>query len=105
MLPSRLKAKYMSGKSVDLGYDGLKVMTMHTAKGLQFPIVAVVGLTEDRMPWTDVTNPEQRESTDQLRRAFYVACSRAMRRLLVVVDNARPSPFVEGFDKERWIIA
>ena len=100
-----LNAKYMTKNGVALGYDGIKVVTMHTAKGLQFPMVAVVGLAEGRMPWTDVNDPEQRESTDRLRRAFYVACSRAMRRLLVVADEARPSPFVRDFDRERWVIA
>lgn len=101
---SGLKAKYMTKESVDLQYDGIKVMTMHTAKGLQFPIVAVVGLTEGWLPYTDVHNPEQREDTDRWRRVFFVACSRAMRRLLVVADQERPSPFVEDLDKERWII-
>ena len=102
---SGLSASYMSGDSVDLGYDGIKVMTMHTAKGLQFPIVAVVGLEESKLPFTDVNNPEQQEDTDRWRRVFFVACSRAMRRLLIVADKARPSPFVKDFDGERWIIA
>ena len=100
-----LSARYMKQESVDLGYDGIKVVTMHTAKGLQFPMVAVVGLAEGRMPFTDVNNPEQREDTDRWRRVFFVACSRAMRRLLIVADEAKPSPFVRGFDKKRWIIA
>ena len=102
---SGLSARYMKQESVDLRYDGVKVMTMHTAKGLQFPIVAVVGLEEGKLPFADVSNPGQREDTDRWRRVFFVACSRAMRRLLVVADKARPSPFVAGFDKERWIIA
>ena len=102
---SGLGAKYMTGPSVDLGYDGIKVMTMHTAKGLQFPIVAVVGLEEGKLPFTDVNNPEHREDTDRWRRVFFVACSRAMRRLLIVADKAKPSPFVKDLDKKRWIIA
>lgn len=102
---SGLSAMYMTGKSVDLGYDGVKVMTMHTAKGLQFPIVVVVGLEAGKLPFTDVNDPEQREDTDRWRRVFFVACSRAMHRLLVVADKGRPSPFVEGFDEEHWIIA
>ena len=101
---SGLRAKYMTKESVDLRYDGVKVMTMHTAKGLQFPIVAVVGLEEGKLPPTAVTNPEQREDTHRWRRIFFVACSRAMRRLLIVADKVRPSPFVKDFDKERWII-
>jgi len=102
---SGLRARHMTGDSVDLRYDGIKVMTMHSAKGLQFPIVAVVGLEEGKLPFTDANNPEQREDTDQRRRVFFVACSRAMRRLLVVADKARPSPFVADFDDEHWTIA
>ena len=101
---SGLSARYMTKESVDLRYDGIKVMTMHTAKGLQFPIVAVVGLEEGKLPFTDVNNPEQREDTDRWRRVFFVACSRAMRRLLIVADKARPSPFVKDLDEKRWII-
>lgn len=102
---SGLSARYMTGDGVDLGSERIKVMTMHTAKGLQFPIVAVVGLEEGKLPFTDVNNAEQQEDTDRWRRVFFVACSRAMRRLLVVADKERPSPFVEDFDKESWIIA
>ena len=100
-----LSAKQMKKDDVEISSDGIKVMTIHTAKGLQFPIVAVVGLEEGKLPFTDVDNPEQREDTDRWRRVFFVACSRAMRRLLVVADKARPSPFVADFDKERWIIS
>ena len=100
-----LSAKQMKQDDVEISSDDIKVMTIHTAKGLQFPIVAVVGLEEGKLPFTDVDNPEQREDTDRWRRVFFVACSRAMRRLLVVADKARPSPFVADFDKERWIIS
>ena len=87
---------------VDLSFDGVKVLTMHNAKGLEFPIVAVVGLAHGRMPWTDPNDPTQREETDKLQRAFFVACSRAMRRLLVVADQNSPSPFVSEFDHNHW---
>ena len=97
-----LKARAMKRGAVRLSFDGIKVMTMHNAKGLEFPIVAVVGLARGRMPWTDPNDPTQREETDKLQRAFFVACSRAMRRLLVVADLSSPSPFVSGFDRNHW---
>ena len=98
----RLKATAMKRGGVDLSFDGIKVLTMHNAKGLEFPIVAVVGLARGRMPWTDPDDPTQREETDKLQRAFFVACSRAMWRLLVVVDQSSPSPFVRDFDSNHW---
>ena len=88
-----LKASAMRRGDVDLSFDGIKVLTMHNAKGLEFPVVAVVGLARGRMPWTDPNDPTQQEETDKLQRAFFVACSRAMRRLLVVADHSSPSPF------------
>ena len=74
-------------------------------KGLKFPIVAVVGLADGRMPWTNAYDSEARDETSKLRRTFFVACSRAMRRLLVVADPEKPSPFVEKFDSAHWNVA
>ena len=100
-----LKARAMKRGAVRLSFDGIKVMTMHNAKGLEFPVVAVVGLARGRMPWTDPNDATQREETDKLQRAFFVACSRAMRRLLVVADRSSPSPFVSVFDHNHWTTA
>ena len=100
-----LIARAMKKGDIDLRYGGIKVLTMHSAKGLQFPVVAVVGLAEGRMPWKRADGPEYQEETDRLRRTFFVACSRAMRRLMVVADRDRPSQFVTDFDKLHWTIA
>ena len=98
-------SKAMRGWDFDLRFDGIKVTTMHGAKGLEFPIVAVVGLADGRMPWTNAYDSEAHDETSKLRRTFFVACSRAMRRLLVVADPEKPSPFVEKFDSAHWNVA
>ena len=97
-LPAGLKAKVMRRDEVDLASPGIKVMTMHTAKGLQFPVVAVVGLEEGRLPRSGM----QEEEFYKWRRTFFVACTRAMRRLLVIGHRDRPSSFLEGFGRDRW---
>ena len=97
-LPAGFKARVMSRDEVDLAYRGVKVMTMHTAKGLQFPVVAVVGLEEGRLPRSEM----QEEEFYKWRRTFFVACTRAMRRLLVIGHKDRPSSFLEGFDSDCW---
>ena len=48
--------------------------------------------------------PEDQEETDTLQRTFFVACSRAMHRLFVVADRARPSPFLNNIDNVRWTV-
>ena len=50
-LPHEFNAKSMQSREVDIGHPGVKVMTMHAAKGLQFPVVAVIGLNQD-FPWS-----------------------------------------------------
>ncbi len=106
ILPSKFNAVAMKPAEVDLTHRGVKVMTMHAAKGLQFPVVAVVGLKRNEMPWKvrSGSDEDQSESDQKLRRTFFVACSRAMRRLLVVGNQPQPSPFLEGFDEENWNI-
>ena len=103
-LPPEFKAKSMQSSEVNIGHPGVKVMTMHAAKGMEFPVVAVVGLNQD-FPWSARGGSDQEEIDKQLRRTFFVACSRAMRRLLVIGDRSYPSKFLEGFDEEHWDIS
>ncbi len=90
---------------MDLSHKGVKVMTMHSAKGLQFPLVAVTGLREGLMPWKARGGENQDESDKQLRRLFFVACSRAMHRLLVIGDKRQPSSFLRELSDEHWDIS
>ena len=54
--------------------EGISLMTIHKAKGLEFPVVFVIGLIEGIMP-TKKGDPEEE------RRIAFVAISRAMRLL------------------------
>ena len=59
---------------------GVRVMTIHKVKGLEFRAVAVVGVREGSLP--DYRAATQ-EEVDAERRSFYVAITRASRSLLV----------------------
>ena len=99
-LDPRLNARQLKSKEMDLGHPGVKVMTMHAAKGLQFPVVAVTGLQEGRFPWKVDMGMDEQEHLDKNQRLFFVACSRAMRRLLVSGHRERPSPYMELLDED-----
>ena len=101
-LDSRLNAKFMESKVLDLSHPGVKVTTMHAAKGLQFPVVAVTGLEEGRFPWKVGMGMDEQEHLDKNQRLFFVACSRAMRRLLVSSHRERPSPYMKLLDEDLW---
>ena len=80
-------------------------MTMHSAKGLEFPFVAVARMTRWAMPMLprDMQEEEREDHVMGERRLLFVALSRAMRRLLVAYDRSSPSPFVAEFNPELWM--
>ena len=56
--------------------EGVSLMTVHKAKGLEFPVVFVIGLVEGLMP-------SKKGNLEEERRICFVAISRAMRMLFV----------------------
>ncbi|MCI2058271.1 MAG: UvrD-helicase domain-containing protein [Oscillibacter sp.] len=78
-------ALYTDLDSVDGGDNSVTLMTMHAAKGLEFPNVYVVGMEEGLFPnMNAVTDPEELEEE---RRLCYVAMTRAKEHL--TMTNAR----------------
>ena len=87
----------------DQNPDVVKLMTIHAAKGLEFPVVFVGGLEEMLFPNAMAINT--REELEEERRLFYVAITRAKQRLWLTFANARyrfgqlqqndPSRFIE----------
>ncbi|NIG52159.1 ATP-dependent helicase [Chitinophaga sp. Cy-1792] len=67
--------------------DVVKLMTIHAAKGLEFPVVFTVGLEETLFPSGMSINT--REELEEERRLFYVAITRAKARLWLTYANSR----------------
>ncbi len=71
----------------DQNPDVVKLMTIHAAKGLEFPVVFVGGLEETLFP--NAMSINTREELEEERRLFYVAITRAKQRLWMSFANAR----------------
>jgi DNA helicase-2/ATP-dependent DNA helicase PcrA len=71
----------------DENADAVKMMTIHSAKGLEFECVFVGGLEEMLFPSAMAINT--REELEEERRLFYVAITRAKEKLWLTYANSR----------------
>lgn len=88
--------------------DEVSLMTIHAAKGLEFPYVYLVGLEENLFPSIMALN--SRSDLEEERRLFYVAITRAEKKLFISFAENRyrwgnltlcePSRFIEEVDKK-----
>jgi len=93
-------------KGDDKNADTVSLMTIHSAKGLEFPQVFVVGLEENLFPSQMSLN--SRSDLEEERRLFYVAVTRAERKLNISYATSRfkfgtliscePSRFLDEID-------
>lgn len=76
--------------------DGVLINTVHGAKGLEWPLVALAGVNEQDFPHYTRDNPLSPQRLEEERRLFYVAITRARERLLLLHDGGehRPSRFL-----------
>jgi len=100
-----LAATFMSGQELNLSQPGVKVLTLKSAKGLEFPVVALAGFGNSG--WfafvpSAIPVDERAEFLAIDRRSMFVGMTRAMRALLVLVPEAARSPLMEGFETGYW---
>ena len=102
-------ALYTDLDSVEDSDNCVTLMTMHAAKGLEFPVVFTVGMEEGVFPGYRAIGEE--EELEEERRLCYVALTRAKERLYLTCASQRmlfgrtsanlPSRFVQEIPDER----
>ena len=88
--------------------EKVSLMTVHMAKGLEFPVVYILGMEENLFP--SIMSINSREEVEEERRLFYVAMTRAEKSLTLSYCNQRfkwgnliecePSRFLSEIDNK-----
>jgi len=98
--------------TLDKEYDRVTCMTLHAAKGLEYPVVFVVGCEEGLLPHAN--SVDSRAELEEERRLLYVGMTRAKEQLTITHARSRyqhgqymmqsPSRFLKSLDnKVEWI--
>ncbi|KKQ35694.1 MAG: UvrD/REP helicase [Candidatus Nomurabacteria bacterium GW2011_GWB1_37_5] len=68
--------------------DGVRLMTVHAAKGLEFSYVFIVGLEQGLFPHQSIKDDEIKDPEEE-RRLFYVALTRAEKKIFLTYASMR----------------
>jgi DNA helicase-2/ATP-dependent DNA helicase PcrA len=96
--------------SLEKNHEGIKLMTVHASKGLEFEYVFITGLEEGLFPHERLKSVNNKEDGEEERRLFYVAVTRARQKIFLTYANSRtifgstqstvPSQFIGDIDEE-----
>jgi DNA helicase-2/ATP-dependent DNA helicase PcrA len=100
--------------SLEKNENAVKLMTVHASKGLEFDYVFITGLEEDLFPHQPVGKAEKTpEEIEEERRLFYVALTRARKKLFLTYTEMRtifgsqqmnlPSQFLGDIDNDNLL--
>ena len=73
--------------SMNDGNGAVALMTLHSAKGLEFPVVFMIGMEENIFPTSRARNDMSNHAMEEERRLCYVGMTRAKQKLYLI--NAR----------------
>jgi len=96
--------------SLEKNENAVKLMTVHASKGLEFDYVFITGLEEGLFPHERMNAVKNKEDGEEERRLFYVALTRAKKKIFLTNANSRtifgsaqvciPSQFISDIGEE-----
>jgi superfamily I DNA/RNA helicase len=96
-------ARVLDNDTPDMVSPGVIATTIHRTKGLEFDTVVLEDANEGMMPPGKAENGASPAELEELfRRLFYVAVTRARRRLIIMCDRTKPSRFIGELDTKHY---
>ncbi|MEL6187525.1 MAG: 3'-5' exonuclease, partial [Myxococcota bacterium] len=83
------QASLASGERMEGAEGGVQLLTLHAAKGLEFPVVFLVGLEEKTFPSARAVEGDDPGALEEERRLCYVGMTRAMEELHLSLARRR----------------
>lgn len=95
--------------------EAITLMTLHRSKGLEFPVIFILGCEEGIIPYYTQEEPlTRRQELEEERRLFYVGMTRAKNRLFLSYAKKRmlfgkmressPSPFLQDIEEKLKVL-
>ena len=114
---ARFRSELALGVEVDTWdprADRISLLTLHAAKGLEFPVVFIVGCEDGLLPlrWSGAPDDVDEEAVREERRLLFVGMTRARQHLFLshaahrryqgATRETTPSPFLDAMDASVW---
>jgi superfamily I DNA/RNA helicase len=99
-----LRTVHHKDSDFDLLEERIKILTIHSAKGLEFPVVFLLGLTEEELPLTSGLKyigedvEEAQLYIEQERRLCYVGMTRGAEALYLLTVKGKESRFLKELE-------
>jgi superfamily I DNA/RNA helicase len=98
-------ARILDNETPDMVSPGVLASTIHRVKGLEFDTVVLEDANEGMLPPSETDNgASEKELEETFRRLFYVAITRARRRVVIMCDRTKPSRYISELDPKHFVL-
>ena len=96
---NNIQCRFFRDNDFHILENEVKLITMHSAKGLEYPVVFLVGLDDRYVPFIAETSATKIEDELQERKLFYVSMTRASERLYLLYPRYNRCRYIKEIDE------